>query len=166
MIATDEVTKIRKTPTQKQLETLSELDTEDLLSRAVEAMHALNRRAKTKRDQAQEYRRASFSRAIQHELDSIYELKDRFLEACLRAGKATLTTFDLEREPNMHTETWYVVAVGGHRFHQPSVAVDLVAMATPEEPHDPTQPAREIPKVGLTIQAQRQCVELAIAKLK
>ncbi len=65
-------------------------------------------------------------------------------------------------------QTWYVIDCGnGYRFHQPeeSVSDDVADLAVKIEPHDPTQPQREIPKVGLTIEAQKACVRLAIERL-
>jgi hypothetical protein len=64
-------------------------------------------------------------------------------------------------------ETWYVIDCGpGFRFHQPDVSEAVAARAVEIEPHDPQQPQREIPKVGLTIAAQKACVDMATARLK
>jgi len=65
-------------------------------------------------------------------------------------------------------QTWYVIDCGGgYRFHQPeeSVSEEVAEVAVKIPPHDPTQPQREIPKVGLTIEAQKTCVRLAIERL-
>lgn len=66
-------------------------------------------------------------------------------------------------------ETWYMVECCGYRFHQPprtaTDAIRLAAVPTTES-HDPYQEAREIPDVGLTIEAQFACVELAIERIE
>lgn len=45
------------------------------------------------------------------------------------------------------------------------MADDIARVALPIEPHDPDQPAREVPDVGLPEDLQRRCVELAIERL-
>lgn len=198
---TDPATTLPPTPslTDKQTVRLGQLPTNDLTARAVEAMHALNRRAKVLRDRRNEHVRASAGRPRRDDIDAIYALKDGFLDAMVRAGRATLYTFDIEVDverapqtctcchrtwfgddychgcddytgdvdvPTTEIETWYIVDCGsGYRFHQPDVAADLRERAIPIEPHDPQQPQREIPKIGLTIAAQKACVEMATACL-
>lgn len=185
----------RRTPTQKQIDSLKDLRLEELLPRAVEALHALNRRAKEKRDRASEYRRASFAEKVRDEMEVIYRQKDHFLDAALRAGMAKLFTFEVQTgteydccgrtwyssaeydesecfscgcavygDPSY--KTWYVVEVCGRRFHQPSIAADVEGLAEPTEAHDPRQPQREVPNVGLTIEAQSKCVEMATDALR
>ncbi len=183
--------------TSKQIAKLQSLGREKLILTAIEALHALNRRAKKCRDNNQVSKK-----------DEIYRLKDRFLDAAIRAGIATIETFEVpgskyyrfccplcerewngpqfrERELNdvshcrgcdcydnevegelqQNIDRWYVIACLGYRFHQPRIALDLQVQAISCEPHDPNQPQREIPICGLTIEAQRRCVELAIACL-
>lgn len=65
-------------------------------------------------------------------------------------------------------QTWYVIDCGsGYRFHQPeeSVSEEVAELAVRIPPHDPTQLQRDIPKIGLTIEAQKACVRLAIERL-
>lgn len=190
--------KPRRTPTQKQIEVLSSLDDEQLVAKALTALHALNRRAKKIRDHRAEYRRASFAKALEEELERIYDLKDSFLEVLVLTGRATVYTFEIDPsrdedpcEMNCEgcgrswfgnawcyecddasgepvPETWYVVDCGsGYRFHQPeeSVSEEVADLAVKIPPHDPNQPQREIPKIGLTIEAQKTCVRLATERL-
>ena len=65
-------------------------------------------------------------------------------------------------------ETWYVVQVGDHRFHQPKdeASAAMRAIAQPTTPHDPAQPQRKIPKVDLTLEAQRRCIAMASQRLR
>ena len=184
----------RKTPTQTQVEALALLENDPLIAKALDAMFALNRRAKKIRDTRNEYRRASFSKALEREMEAIYALKDDFLVAVVLAGRAKVFVFEVERqdgwhceccgryfyssdpecfgcgcdaEPDMDVEDWYLIDCGGHyRFHQPDVTEQVAALATPMEPHDPTQPQREIPKIDLTIEAQKTCVRIATERLK
>lgn len=191
-------TKPRRTPTEKQIEALTALADEQLVAKALTALHALNRRAKRIRDHRSEYRRASFAKALGEELERIYELKDSFLEVLVLTGRATVSTFDIDPSQDEDPcemycegcgrswfghawcyecddasgepvpETWYVIDCGsGFRFHQPeeSVSEDVAELAVKIKPHSPTQPQREIPKVGLTIEAQKACVRLAIERL-
>lgn len=190
------------TPTEKQVQALDLLTPEQLLARAMEALHALNRRAKEKRDRVNEYRKSSFSGAVQREIDDIYALKNRLLAALVAADKARVFVFkqihhgaaefecpwcertfhvrvpwgyqpegaaawcyrcDTEADlidDGRYTSSWYIVEALGYRFHQPdeSATDKMREVAEPCEPHDPTQPQREIPDVGLTIEAQRRCV--------
>ena len=64
-------------------------------------------------------------------------------------------------------QVWYLVEVRGYRFHRPGGTKTLEAVAVPAHDggHLPDQPAREIPDVGLTIEAQRRCVEMTIERL-
>lgn len=170
-----------------------DVEGEELIKRSLEALHALNRRAKEKRDRLSTYRRATFSRAVRDEIDRIYRPKDRFLEALIRAGYARVERFTIKRisgwschccdrewrgfgrqcfdcgragQAKSVDETWFVIDCGrGFRFHQPALAADLAVMALEVPPHEPTQPAREIPKVGLTIEAQFRAIELAVERL-
>lgn len=186
--------KPRRTPTHKQVEALAELADEDLIEAALAALHALNRRAKEIRDRKNTYRRASFADALEIEKLEIYALKDDLLEALTLAGRATVGTFTSSAatkevscgtcnrtwfggtwchrcaknsgEPVIKAQTWYVIDCGdGYRFHQYKVSAAVAAKAVPIPPHDPTQPQREIPDVGLTIEAQKACVELAVERL-
>ncbi|HQP39535.1 MAG TPA: hypothetical protein PLI95_30335 [Polyangiaceae bacterium] len=184
----------RKTPTQRQVEALTVLDDDALIAKALDAIFALNRRAKKIRDTRNEYRRASFSKALEHEMEAIYGLKDEFLAVMVLVGRAKVFVFEVERqdgwycaccgryfyssdpecfgcgcdaEPDMEVEDWYLVDCGGHyRFHQPQVPEQVAALATEIESHDPTQPQREIPEIDLTIEAQKTCVRIATERLK
>jgi hypothetical protein len=187
-------------PTERQVAELREMDDDALLDKALASMHALNRRAKEKRDRRRRYRQATFSSAVGDEIDAIYELKDRFLMVLVAAGHATVERFELktrrgemvcrtcgrswsalsgdwchecesesgEAEEFEEVTEWYVVCCrDGIRFHQPgeSASAEIRAAARPTDAHDPNQPQREIPNVGLTIEAQHRCVELAIERL-
>ena len=182
------------TPTEKQNMYLTTLSDADLLPHALEAMHALNRRAKEKRDRRNRFRRERFAERLSEEIDRIYRLKDRLLTSLVEVGLATVETFaagrgsffcascDRDWRGTMDDDTchvcggtgqceadrWYVVSVGGHRFHQPgdSASDRMREIATEIAPHDPTQPAREIPRCGLTIEAQHACVEMMITRLR
>lgn len=196
-VAIIETPKRRITPTQKQVAALEALSTDALISRALEALRALNRRAKEKRDRANEYRRSRFAVYVRDEINEIYGLKTAFLNALVVAGLTKVESWSVEREPsewycdycekhwygrgndecfgcggsgepmNGGPETWVIVDCRGFRFHQPpsEVTAAMLAAATPVEPHDPTQPQREIPDVGLTVAAQVACVQMAAARL-
>lgn len=187
----------RKTPTEKQIEAMQAMSLEQLYPLSLDSLRALNRRAKAYRDNANDYQGATFTRALRSKIDEIYALKNRFLEASIRAGKATLETFEVvddyswfcecghewfghgdecfrcEGAGYNHVRDWFVVDCGdGYRFHQPDMPDDLAELAVEIEPHDPTQPAKEIPLIEapvagrpLTIAAQHWCIELAIARL-
>lgn len=204
----------RLTPTEKQVRALDLLTPDQLLGKALEAMHSLNRRQKEKRDRAKTYRRATFSQALRNEVAETYALKNRFLAALVASGRARVEVFNKTRrdptffgcidynhdfyvrvsteykdeeiedieltchrcggtacvvdDDGLSVEPWYVVQIGTYRFHQPSTSASpkLREVAVPCEPHDPTQPRREIPNVGLTIEAQRQCVLRACWQLE
>lgn len=126
--------------------------------------------------------------------DRIYSVKDRFLVTLVRAGKAQVFSFQETRESRwrtcrecgrewsggsycyecdeqsgialIETVNWYVIESDPYRFHQPRVPQDVAALATEIEPHDPTQPTREVPDVGLSRAGQLECVELATTKLE
>jgi len=182
----------RKTPTERQIEELTQLNDDDLVETALDSIFALNRRAKKLRDTRKEYRRASFADSLEFEISAIYTTKDRFLAALALAGRAKVSVYELTRtagysccnrswwgssakcrrcggegSPKIETKKWYLVDCGGHyRFHQPQVPDEVAALATPMEPHDPTQPQREIPEIDLTIEAQKTCVRIATERLK
>jgi len=166
-------------PTDRQVAALRDLPDDELLDKALASLHALNRRAKEKRDRCNKYWRATFADAVTAEIDEIYELKSRFLAALVEAELASVATFqnetwDLIRrddgigDEHAFVETWHIVSCRGYAFHVPPLsATDTMRkVATPGDPHDPFQPQREIPDVGLTIEAQQQCVELAIDRLR
>ena len=184
--------KKRRTPTEKQMEALSKLDDEALIEKATEAMHALNRRAKKLRDTAHTYYRASFAKAVKFEKELIYGLKDLFLVALAEAGAATLYTFVVEEPGGMkcdcghswygHSDEcfacggdgnpvvidrrWFIVERGQYRFHAPRLPERFVGQAIEIEPHDPSQPTREIPEIDLTVNAQFGAVKMAIERLR
>jgi len=66
------------------------------------------------------------------------------------------TTISYELLSNV--ETWYVVTVCGHRFHQPHLAEDLEHLAKAGEPHDPDQEAREVPEHPLDSDQQYEAL--------
>lgn len=175
-IESNEPTK-RKTPTQRQVEALAQLSNAQLVEKALEALHALNRRAKIKRDQRNEYRRAGFAKALENQISEIYALKDSFLEALVLSGRAKVFTFETEgnevhcqvcdrswygddwcyrceTEGERLLENWYLVEAQGFRFHQPDMSEEAAARAIPIEAHDPAQPAREIPSVTVEVPAR------------
>lgn len=102
--------KKRRTPTEKQIENLLTLDTEALIAKSLEALHALNRRAKTKRDQANALNdyshrwaaRRHIQQAIRDEMEAIYGLKNRLLLSLLRGGRAKLYSYEMNRQTG-----WY-----------------------------------------------------------
>lgn len=182
----------RRTTTEKQLETLTALPQDLLVPRALEAMHCLNRRAKEKRDRASDFSRMRFAEAIREEVAEIYRLKERFLAALVNAGLTQVQTFVERREagwecttcghswgghredcfrcggvgePEYDDVTWCIVECRGYRFHTPKPTTTMLTIAVEIEPHDPTQPQRKIPDVGLTIAAQMECVVMATAQL-
>lgn len=93
----------RKTPTERQIERLGLLDPEALIQRACDALHALNRRAKDKRDRAHEVRgyshrwraRGAIEQAIKDEMATIYDLKTRLLVGLLKAARAKLYSYEI-----------------------------------------------------------------------
>ena len=191
--------KKRRRPTDVQRDVLRKLSTDDLVAKALEALHALNRRAKEIRDRQRQYRRASFAAALGEQIEDIYAVKTRYLNALVQAQRATVETFTeridrvggwycpaCDREwggwdsacyrcgclgdpqASEGDDTWYIVQAGGFRFHQPgdTATQAMRKAAKPITPHDPTQPQREIPNVGLTIEAQFAAVRLATRRLK
>jgi len=165
----------RRSPTQKQVEALALLDDDALIAKALNAVFALNRRAKKIRDTRNEYRRASFAESLKWEMLEIYAIKDGLLNAMALAGRAEVYVFtvrkyvgcDINTSPVFETQAWYLIDCGGrYRFHQPKVTGEVAALAKPTEPHDPTQPQREIPDIDLTIEAQKTCVRMATERLK
>lgn len=88
----------RLTPTQRQIAKLSQMSPDELISKATEALRCLNRRAKKIRDDRSEYRRASFSTTLALQIAKIYNIKNKYLAAMIRAGRASVYTF--EREAN------------------------------------------------------------------
>lgn len=177
-IESNQTTK-RKTPTQRQVEALGQLTHDQLIGKALEALHALNRRAKTKRDDRNRYRRASFAKTLDYQIDEIYALKDQFLEALVLGGRAKLYTFVVhshslevvcgcgrnwygsddcyrcgdEGQPTSVEKRWFVVEALDYRFHQPSMSPAAAAAATPIPPHDPEQRAREVPDVTIELRS-------------
>ena len=191
--------KKRRRPTDVQRDVLRKLSTDDLVAKALEALHALNRRAKEIRDRQRQYRRASFAAALGEQIEDIYAAKTRFLGVLVRAQRATVETFTEKTErsggwycpacdrewggwdsacyrcgclgdpqASEGDDTWYIVQAGGFRFHQPgdTATQAMRKAAKPITPHDPTQPQREIPDVGLTIEAQFAAVRMATRRLK
>lgn len=173
--------KCRKTPTERQIQALMQMPTTALVDKPLEAMHALNRRAKTKRDQRNQYRRATFGKAREHQVDDIYALKDKFLDVLVLRGRAQIYTFTIRSQspetlcpscgrswwgggdcfccgdsgvPLLIEHEWFLVESGGYRFHQPSVSPEAACLATPMEAHNPEQPAREIPVVEVTVESR------------
>ena len=182
--------KKRISPTEREVSAAALLGDEALLALSVRALHALNRRAKEKRDRADSIRwsrrMSAVIDAIRSEIDSIYTLKTAFLDRVVRSGVARVEAIDVEsRRVTCHgcgrswvgdswchaccddtgehdSDTWYIVECQGHRFHQPpsEATAAMRSIAQPGEPHDPTQPARETPDVGLTIEAQYAVVRM------
>ncbi|MGO8996495.1 MAG: hypothetical protein ACLQVI_24535 [Polyangiaceae bacterium] len=143
---------------------VQQLALDRLLQLALECLHSANRAAK----------HASHA----HWRTTIYDAKDAFLSAMLRASLATVGTFVIELPSRRrvcrrcghewvgdtyclacddHTgvavtepHRWYLVDCGsGYRFHRPSIDDDLLAVAVPIERHDPTQEPRVVPAVRL-----------------
>ena len=83
------------------------------------------------------------------------------------AGREALVVLNPAAEVITETERWFIVDCRGYRWHMPEdeASSEVIAAARPIEPHRVEQPVREIPKIGLTIAAQRRCVELAIERL-
>lgn len=192
----------RKTPTEKQVDAMLFMSDKELIPKALESLHALNRRAKKIRDNGNEYRGSKFFKYYRYRLDHIYELKTSFLDALVIAGHAKVSKFTHERmtgyyfecdvcetsffsgsqhaecrycygildgEESRKIETWYIISCLGYRFHQPenTATEAIIENAVAEiNSHDPDQPQREIPKVGLTIEAQHAYVLEAIKRLK
>jgi hypothetical protein len=162
---------------------IAALDLEPLVALAVDSLHARNRAAK--------HHRGSYEAA------DTYDAKDALLTALVRAGRGRVESFTISRESRWRccmncdrswigggtcfgcngradrvvaSETWFVVIAGRHRFHQPRLAPDLQALATPCEAHDPDQPLREVPEVHLGSEKldgrmQLYAIEHAIARL-
>ena len=114
---------------------------------AVAALHFINRLAK--------YRPP--------EQTTIYNSKNAFLRAAVEAGVARVYTFT-------HYESrWFIVEFeGGMRFHQPAASAppDWLAKATPTDSHDPKQPRREVPSIGVTWEVAARVVDRATAELR
>ncbi len=141
---------------------IAALDLEPLVALAIDSLHARNRAAK--------HDRRSYEAA------DTYAAKDELLSSLVRTDRARVESFTISRESRwqycgncdrswiggricfgcetsvagrVESETWFVVIAGRHRFHQPRLATDLAALATPCEAHDPDQPSREVPEVHL-----------------
>lgn len=162
-----------------QIAGIDALEGEALVRRALECMHALNRLAKHWRSHA----------AV------IYEHKDRFLTVMVLSGRATVGSFMFrDSRPRQtcsrcrrswmgdsyclvcDTDTgiasaepaqWFLIDCGnGYKFHQPGGGKQFEAVALPIAPHDPTQPRREVPHVGLSHEAQLHCIQRATDYLR
>lgn len=88
----------RSRPTDRQVAAATALGLDALVELALDALHALNRRAKKYRDNVRAYPRASFSEARRAEIGVIYALKTRFLDAAVSAGRAGVETFEHQRQ--------------------------------------------------------------------
>ena len=153
----------------RQLARVAKLKDEQSLELAPLALHAENRRAKHEpwnRDRIYSLKNrylVALLRAGQGQLLSFVHEQDEptGIVGCLSCGHVwdgwrSGECFCCRRGigvPDARPElvTWYLVEVGGHRFHQPSrfLPVDLRGLASPTDSHDPTQPPRDIPQVKL-----------------
>lgn len=186
--------KKRRTPTEKQIEALSQLDDDALVAKALDAVICLDRRAKAIWDHRNEHRRASFADALSRKLEDIHVLKNQFVDAMVLAGKAKVFSFEVEEQdgwycescvrrfrsrnpecytcgcdadPYMDVEDSYIIDCGGHyRFHEPYMPDAVAALATKIPGHEPTQPQLEIPEIELTAEAQNRCVKMATERLR
>jgi hypothetical protein len=74
-------------------------------------------------------------------------------------------------EPVYDLATWYVVQIGGYRFHQPGNRIPpeataaFIGAAVEVEPHDPHQDPREVPACEFSAAARLRIVERAAAVL-
>jgi hypothetical protein len=164
------------------IDEIPRLDDNEVVARALLAMHALNRLAKHLRGVGESNR-------------GIYVLKDEFLLEMVLSGRATVGRFqhhgptnevyctDCDRswygdtycnacdddtgEPVCRDSTWYLVDCGGiYRFHQPKVDPQVAAVSREIPAHDPNQPVREIPRVGLGRVGQQAYVREATRRLR
>ncbi len=172
----------------------------------VRAMQALNRRVKHQRgaelvlelldglppedDRFSRVKDAAVGAVA--ETDRIYALKDRFLDALVAAGRASVGRFTVSRpmydfesgfqeneyldetfrnrvlKVGTETQTWYLVTAGDYSFHVPGESAGPATRAAAVEipPHDPYQEAREVPETGLTLEEELAAVERAIEDLR
>lgn len=144
---------------------------------AMRALHMLNRRAKHLDRDSRE---------------PIYDAKSALLLRVTRAGLSTVESFDVQRTTReyvpysydaeiegqyyeeqeegewtsvTYTETWHVVECEGYRFHVPPWTTPgtlYEQLAKPIASHDPSQPAREVPEIGLTAAQALRLVRDAI----
>jgi hypothetical protein len=71
-----------------------------------------------------------------------------------------------DAKPYIKIDNWYLIDCDGkYKFHQPYMPKKFTKMAKPIPEHEPTQPQRKIPKIGLTIEAQKICVKMATKRL-
>lgn len=93
---------------------------------------------------------------------TIYLSKNWFLRAAVAAGIARVYTFVFGRR------CFIVEFANGMRFHQPgeSAPHEWMARATEIEGHDPTQPLREIPSIGVSWQTAVRVIDRAAAELR
>lgn len=96
--------KARVRPTDRQIAAMHSMNTDDLVEIALVAMHSLNRRAKEMRDRRNRYRGATFVDAVEADIKLIYSLKDKFCDALVRSGRATVEVFTHRRE---RASWWY-----------------------------------------------------------
>lgn len=128
---------------------------EELISRALEYLHSLNRLAKHNWSVA----------------PRVYEAKTRFLDALTKAGRTTVEKWIWvhEREyGESYSKRWYVVECGKYRFHQPESTVtdSMREIAKPGEPHNPTQERRAVPEVGVPLEHQFLLVAIAAERVE
>lgn len=146
---------------------LDELTDDQIAQRAPECLHAANRAAKhSPADQGTIYTvKNAYLLATVQAGASLYQFKvtkactygwvtceccghswvGRDYDRCYACGGDGILDDDTE------TQTWFVVEVDGYRFHQPEEYSDLdwPEKAALCEPHEPTQPPREIPEVHI-----------------
>jgi hypothetical protein len=190
-------TRADQTPTQKQIEALASANDDQLIEKAVQALHALNHRATKIRNHKSEFGKASYATALARETEFIHNLGATFLDALALASRANVYTLEVDRSEDDEPcerkcllcdrvwvggrrcrcgtnitmampETLYVFDCGnGFRFHlaEDAVSDEVLDLASNIEPHDPSQSQRETPRVGLTVEAQKACVRLAIDRL-
>jgi len=173
--------------TREQIKALKKLNFDDLFAKALASMAALNRRAKHLRSGRST--KAGDRRAIYEVKDRFLRAvveagrADRVLTWTIERPGLEVECKDCGHvwwgngpecfacggwgEAVAQVERWYLVEVGDYAWHTPhsSSVLHQVAVPHPDGGHDPDQPTREIPKVGLTIEAQMTCVELANERL-
>jgi hypothetical protein len=184
-----------------EVENLRQMGEEELFSLAVLSLASLNRLAKKKRDRinkirerAEQDKPAASDFALRRAIDRIYEHKNAFLDAAVRAGRATVGVYSIVQDngmtcnqcgstwfggdwcrrckdrsgtPQRGPTPWYLVQIGEQGWHQPDnkATPAMRIVAKPIEPHDPHQPQREIPDVGLRMDGQFAAVRLATERL-
>jgi hypothetical protein len=166
---------------------------EQLIAEALQCLHSLDRAVKRMGPSWSSGPGGAFM-GKSSEVACVYALKDRFLEAMVLSGYASVGHFQTRRfgrtmcklcervwvgqskcyacgehsgVPLQNMKDWYLIDCGnGYRFHCPGVSEEVKQLASPVEPHDPRELRCGIVDVELDRPAQVLCVQKALQALQ